>query len=162
MTTESEDIIECDSIAFRGTECVETIPDNNEPVITEQVVKQRYSNVVSDNDELKQSAYNDIIESSPLFYYMFNNKTATSIPATVRRYSHISSKTDKITPLMFACILNNIYFVNDMLVYCVGKIDKYHKTALEYARLSNADVRIIELLREFETPRTREFKNKSV
>ena len=129
--------------------------ENIEPVVekVQTSQKQEFSNIISEDEELKRIAWDNVVKSSPLFHYMYNNRTATSLPVQIKKFQYISSENDKLTPLMVAVVLNNIYFVNDLLIFNVGKIDTFSKSALKYAIKTNADVKIIELLREYETIR---------
>ena len=102
-------------------------------------------------------AWERIRLSSPLFEYMYSNKNIPTIPAPLRRYSQITSKIERLTPLMVAVLLDNYYMVSELLIYNVGRIDAFHNTALDYAIKTDCDPRIIELLKEFETIRIRDF-----
>lgn len=134
----------------------EIIKENTE---NRSVNKRRWSKAckldgVESSDEYNE-AWNNIRTSSPLFEYMYTNRSALTIPASIRRYSQISVRTESLTPLMVAVLLNNYNYVSELLIYNVGKVDTYKNTALDYAIISHADARIIELLKEFETTRIR-------
>ena len=55
---------------------------------------------------------------------------------------------------MVAVVLKNRMLVQDLIVFNIGKIDKFKRCALEYALKVN-DAVIIEMLKEFETRRVR-------
>lgn len=102
-------------------------------------------------------AWERIRMSSPLFEYMYQNRNIPTIPAQLRRYTQITVKNEKLTPLMVAVLLDNYYMVSELLIYNIGRVDSFRNTALDYAIKTDCDPRIIELLREFETVRIRDF-----
>lgn len=134
----------------------EIIKENNE---NRSVNKRKWTKAcklegVESTDEYNE-AWNNIRSSSPLFEYMYANRSAFTIPASIRRYSQVSVRTENLTPLMVAVLLNNYNYASELLIYNVGKVDTYKNTALDYAMITHADARIIELLKEFETIRIR-------
>lgn len=54
------------------------------------------------------------------------------------------------TPLMIATCLNNLFYVQQLIRYDIGKIDEFDKSALDYAYEFNVDPKIIDLLEQFE------------
>lgn len=132
------------------------IPDEPVPVPTPQKPpKKEYSDIVSEDVEIREKCLQNVVKSSPLFHYMINNRDAKIIPTDVKRYHHIVSEDDKLTPLMIAVVLNNVYFVQELLLFNIGRMDTFHKSALMYANKINCGKVIIEMLREYETMRTR-------
>ena len=51
---------------------------------------------------------------------------------------------------MIAACLNNLFYVQQLLRFDVGKLDDYDKSALDYAYEFNADLQIIDLLEQYE------------
>ena len=148
------------SRSVEGDEDNITITENiqEEPVPTptpQKPPKKEYSDIVSEDVEIREKCLQNIIKSSPLFHYMINNRDAKIIPTDVKRYHHIVSEDDKLTPLMIAVVLNNVYFVQELLLFNIGRMDTFHKSALMYANKINCGKVIIEMLREYETLRTR-------
>lgn len=68
-----------------------------------------------------------------IFKFMYDHPTALTIPDRyINDYVTIYNNSGQ-TPLMYAVVLGNIFFVVRLLRYDVGKLDKSDQSALMYA-----------------------------
>lgn len=82
------------------------------------------------NNETCSSYYN-----RNMFRFMDTNKTCTEIPQDILAEYVTELNYNYQTPLMFAVILKNKYFVEQLILHDAGCIDSFGNSALIYANL---------------------------